>query len=111
AGTDFAGNVIPYGVGLSYFIVGQPQIPGQHVEGLAVAPVIEFVGWTVLSGKEFDAGENLVKDAAGDTIINAKFGLRINYGDHNSFPVSYGRALTGTVWYKDIVRVEYRYSF
>lgn len=51
-------------------------------------------------------GENLVKDAAGDTIVNAKFGLRINYGDHQSFAVSYGRALTGAVWYKDIIRVE-----
>ena len=31
--------------------------------------------------------------------------------DNHSFAVSYGRALTGAVWYKDIVRVEYRYAF
>jgi hypothetical protein len=110
-GTDFAGNVIRYGVGFGYFLIGEPQLPGRQVESAwAVAPVVEFVGWTVLSGKEFapDIGE---KDAAGDTIFNAKFGLRINYGDNHSFAVSYGRALTGAVWYKDIVRVEYRLSF
>jgi hypothetical protein len=111
-GTDFAGNVIRYGVGFSYFLVGEPQLPGRHVESaLSVAPVIEFVGWTVLSGREFDAGENLVKNAAGDTIVNAKFGLRLGYGDNHSFAVSYGRALTGAVWYKEIVRVEYRLAF
>jgi hypothetical protein len=111
-GTDFAGNVLRYGIGFSYFILGEPQLPGQHVETpLSIAPVIELVGWTVLSGKEFDAGENLVKDAAGDTIVNAKFGLRVGIGDNHSFAVSYGRALTGAVWYKDIVRVEYRLAF
>jgi hypothetical protein len=110
-GTDFAGNVIRYGVGFAYYVIGQPQLPGQHVESpLAVAPIIEFVGWTVLSGKEF-APDIGTKDAAGDTIVNAKFGLRVNYGDHQSFAVSYGRALTGAVWYKDIIRVEYRYAF
>jgi hypothetical protein len=105
------GNVIRYGVGLSYFIIGEPQLPGRPVQNpLGVAPVLEFVGWTVLSGKEF-APDIGTKDAAGDTIVNAKLGLRINYGDHQSFAVSYGRALTGAVWYKDIIRVEYRFIF
>jgi hypothetical protein len=110
-GTDFAGNVLRYGVGLSYFIIGEPQLPGRHSDQrLSLAPVIEFVGWTVLSGKEF-APDIGIKDAAGDTIVNAKFGLRLGYGDHHTFAVSYGRALTGTVWYKDIIRVEYRFAF
>ena len=110
-GTDFAGNVLRYGIGFAYFLIGEPQLPGHHSDQkLAVAPTLEFVGWTVLSGKEF-APDIGTKDAAGDTIVNAKFGLRINYGDHNSFAVSYGRALTGTVWYKDIIRVEYRLIF
>jgi hypothetical protein len=110
-GTDFAGNVIRYGVGLSYFVLGEPQLPGQHVESAwSVAPTLEFVGWTVLSGKE-SAPDIGVKDAAGDTIVNAKMGFRLGYGDNHSLAVSYGRALTGTVWYKDIIRVEYRLAF
>jgi hypothetical protein len=110
-GTDFAGNVLRYGVGFSYFVIGEPQLPGRQVDAqLSVAPVVEFVGWTVLSGKEF-APDIGTKNAAGDTIINAKFGLRLGYGDNHSFAVSYGRALTGAVWYKDIVRVEYRFAF
>jgi hypothetical protein len=105
------GNVLRYGVGVSYFIIGEPQLPGRPVQNpLGVAPVLEFVGWTVLSGKEF-APDIGTKDAAGDTIVNAKLGLRIGYGDHQSFAVSYGRALTGAVWYKDILRVEYRFVF
>jgi hypothetical protein len=105
------GNVIRYGVGVSYWVIGEPQLPGRPVERkLGVAPILEFVGWTVLSGKEF-APDIGTKDAAGDTIVNGKFGLRIDYGDHHSFAVSYGRALTGAVWYKDIIRVEYRYIF
>jgi len=110
-GTDFEGNVLRYGVGLSYFVLGEPQLPGRSVESnWALAPTLEFVGWTVLSGKESDQ-TGQVFDAAGDTIVNAKFGVRVNYGDHHSFAASYGRALTGAVWYKEIFRVEYRLAF
>jgi hypothetical protein len=109
---DFAGQVLRYGVGAGYLVYN-----GDHVR---VTPIGEFVGWTVLSGKEFapDIGE---KDAAGDTIVNAKIGARFNFGDaagdgrsflsRSDFYLGYGRALTGTVWYKDIIRVEYRLRF
>ncbi len=110
---DFAGNVLRYGIGFSYL-----AYCGQRVR---VIPIIETVGWTVLSGKEFSPDlPTLVKSASGDTIVNAKFGLRFNFGDtscggsflsHSDFYVGYGRALTGDVWYKDIVRVEYRVRF
>jgi hypothetical protein len=111
-GSDFAGNVIRYGVGVSYFLMGEPQLPGSQSNAgqLGVAPTLEFVGWTVLSGKEF-APDIGTKDAAGDTIVNAKMGIRLNFGANNSMAVSYGRALTGAVWYKDILRVEYRLAF
>jgi hypothetical protein len=46
----------------------------------------------------------------GDTIVNAKLGLRIGSGNAD-FYASYGRALTGDVWYKDIVRLEFRLGF
>jgi hypothetical protein len=33
------------------------------------------------------------------------------YYGNSSLYVGYGRALTGAVWYKDILRVEYRLMF
>jgi hypothetical protein len=106
-GSDFAGNVLRYGIGLSYKVFRREQI--------SITPVAEFVGWTVLSGKESTgltaAGDLLFKEAGGDTIINAKMGVRIGFGDHSDLYVGYGRALTGEVWYKDVVRVEFRYKF
>jgi hypothetical protein len=102
-GTDFAGNVLRYGVGLGYDVY--------RCQNLCVTPVAEFVGWTVLGGKEFLFPEGVTKDASGDTIVNVKLGGRVDFGEHSSFYVGYGRALTGTVWYKDILRVEYRLAF
>lgn len=103
-GTDFAGSLVRYGVGFSY---------GEHKEcGWWVTPVVEFVGWTVLHGKEQVEPPGIaVKDAAGDTIINGKFGVRAGSGEHLDFYVGYGRALTGAVWYKDLVRAEVRFKF
>ncbi len=105
-GTDFEGNVVRYGVSLSYLALQRQK--------LRVAPVLEFVGWTVLSGKEeVVASPQLwtVQDAAGDTIVNVKAGVRLKYGQRSDFYVGYGRALTGDFWYKDILRVEYRLAF
>lgn len=109
--SDFAGNVLRYGLGTSYVVC--------QWDGGYVAPVVETVGWTVLSGKEFspDGG---VQQAAGDTIVNAKFGLRIGLGQptvpglnstRSDIYIGYGRALTGEVWYKDMLRLEYRRFF
>jgi hypothetical protein len=100
-GTDFAGNVINYGVGASYDVYNK--------NCLRIAPVAEFVGWTVLGGKELTQF-NTIEDASGNTIVNGKFGVRFWYGN-STFYAGYGHALTGTVWYKDIVRVEYAVHF
>ncbi len=102
-GTDFAGNVLRYGVGLGYDIYQNSS--------LRVTPVVEFVGWTVLSGKELDVNTGATLSARGDTIVNVKGGVRTFFGQHSDVYVGYGRALTGDVWYKDIVRVEYRLTF
>jgi hypothetical protein len=107
--TDFAGNVLRYGASLSYLLYNAPSF--------RIVPVAECVGWTVLDGKELtDQG---VKSAGGDTIVNAKMGLRIGLGEVQQpgvlskvdLYVGYGRALTGAVWYKDMLRVELRYRF
>jgi hypothetical protein len=70
-----------------------------------------MVGWTVLNGKEFDENTGGIHDAAGDTIVNLKAGIRVAVGDHADCGFSYGRALTGDVWYKEIYRVEFRLTF
>ncbi len=120
--TNFAGNILNYGAGLTYNVVLT-----QH---LRVAPVNEFVGWTLLSGKELvpdptatTMGFNRVKDVAGQTIVNYKVGLRIGLGnysqagggsalnDRHSFYVGYGHALTGEHWYRDVLRLEYNFWF
>jgi hypothetical protein len=102
-GTDFAGNVTRYGVGLSYEIY--------NCRNIRIWPVIEIVGWTVLSGKESVPGPNPIADAAGDTIVNAKIGVRAYWGEHSDAYLGYGRALTDDVWYMNILRLEYRFLF
>lgn len=129
-GSDYAGDVIRYGIGLTYVLADTGKF--------RILPVVEVVGWSVLSGKETNpdlatptagggglgggGGGNpfaVVQSASGDTIVNAKFGVRFGFGrarDPGLFSgsdlyIGYGRALTGDVWYKDIVRIEYRMPF
>lgn len=108
--SDFTGNVLRYGLGTSV-------IAFENTQGY-IAPVVEAVGWTVLSGRELADGN--VLNARGTTIVNMKLGLRIGFGKdecdpcaapRNDFYIGYGRALTGAVWYKDMLRLEYRRFF
>lgn len=109
--SDFTGNLLRYGLGTSYVVA-------QGRWGY-IAPVAELVGWTVLSGKELNPDSLTAVSARGDTIVNAKFGVRVGFGapvpgssaTRSDLYVGYGRALTGEVWYKDLVRVEYRLFF
>jgi hypothetical protein len=122
--TDFGGNVLRYGAGLAYNMVLTDRV--------RIAPVNEFVGWTVLSGKQLNPGSadpNIIVpnsgqvSAAGETIVNYKIGLRVGFGQYNnpgggsglndrhSFYFGYGHALTGDHWYRDILRVEYNLWF
>jgi hypothetical protein len=115
----FAGNILNYGLGVSYVVADG---------AFRLAPVCELVGWTVLSGKETVVAPSgvppltlppgvdntsgfPVKSAAGDTIVNVKLGIRIRCGDCGDIYAGYGRALTGAFWYKNMFRVEYRYAF
>jgi len=107
--TNFAGPVARYGIGAGYDIY--------KCNGVRVTPVLELVGWTVLDGNEAVDDARVVADASGDTIINIKPGLRIGFGgddrqsERASFYIGYGRALTGEVWYKEVVRAEFRLAF
>jgi hypothetical protein len=115
-----AGNIFWYGLGLGYDVYQRGS--------LRVTPITEFVGWTVLSGYEsffvpnanFPAAPGLpvpvpddhgVIHADGQTIVNAKIGIRTYFGSGSDIYIGYGRSLTGDRWYKDIYRVEYRITF
>jgi hypothetical protein len=105
-GTDFAGEVLRYGVGGRYDIVKS--------DTCRVAPIIEFVGWEVLGGKQSglnDAGVPVTQSAAGTSILNLKVGCRFDWGDRAGLYVGYGRPLTGEAWYADLFRVEARWLY
>lgn len=119
-GARFSGNVLTYGVGLGYDVY--------RGCGLRITPVTEVIGWTVLNGMESFFGPvalpanpqagllpgaglpttHGIRDQAGDTIVNAKVGVRSYFGDHSDLYVGYGQSLTGERWYREIARVEYR---
>ena len=102
-GTDFSGNVLQYGGGIGYDIY--------RCRGWTVTPILETVGWTVLTGRQTDVTTTtLSSSSSGDTIVNVKPGVRIRK-DKQSLYAGYGRAITGDVWYQDIFRVEYRLDF
>jgi hypothetical protein len=97
----FAGRVFYYGIGPSFTVYDNG--------GTRVAPVVELVGWHVMSGNQTPA--DLANfDASGTNIVNLKIGARFVV-DRGSFYAGYGHALTDAAWYTDIIRFEYRYSF
>jgi hypothetical protein len=98
------GSLIRYGLGLHYDIYRDCD--------MKITPVIELVGWTFLSGaktsKTPDGTSTFVESARGDTIINAKLGVRFSLNSWSDLYAGWGRALTGETFYKDIYRVEFR---
>jgi hypothetical protein len=104
--SGYYSDVIRYGIGVSYDLLQRP--------GLVISPVTEVVGWTFLNGKEtvpFPDGNGVDISARGDTIVNIKLGARFKIPDCCDFYLGYGRALTGDVLYKDIIRAEVRFTF
>lgn len=120
-GTDFQGNILRTGGAMSYVLYNSCNF--------RVIPISEVVSWWVLGGQELAVanpgnpnGVNAVvavQDADGDTIVNAKIGVRLGFGQlvgpanlsRSEIYIGYGRALTGDVWYKDMFRVEAAWRF
>jgi hypothetical protein len=105
-GTNFAGQIIRYGTGVHYDLY--------RIGHCTFTPVAEFVGWTVLDGKETvvpPSGVPFVHDAGGETIFNTKLGLRVHFGQRADLYGGYGRPLTGDRWYENTARVEFRLLF
>jgi hypothetical protein len=104
---DFAGDVIRYGAGLHYDLI--------QTECWRIMPVVEVVGWTVLDGQSssLDTSTGLVEveEADGDTIVNAKVGVRTQFDDVGDVYAGYGVPLTGDVWYENTFRLEFRLFF
>jgi hypothetical protein len=99
-GLSYAGDILFYGVGPSYEVINTGRI--------SFAPVVELVGWHVFGGQQQAAGT--LGPAKGD-VVNLKLGARTTIDSRSSIYVGYGHALTDTVWYSHIVRVEYRRTF
>ena len=102
-------NVLSYGLGLGYDI----KQGCRCCNTARVTTVFEVVGWTVLEGLRstgIPADLGVLVDADGETIVNAKYGLRYTQGK-NSLYAGYGNALTGRIWYENVLRVEYTRNF
>lgn len=105
-GSDFAGDILRYGIGVSW---GK-----RKYSGLWYMPVLEGIGWTVLSGKTMvatSADNFTIQDAAGQTTVNAYLGLRWGYGANLDFYAGYGHSFTGHYWQRDLFRFEIRYVY
>ena len=133
-GGSNAGNIAIYGAGLGYNLFAQASQP-ERLGGryLQITPLAEFVGWTVLNGFETigspidadvvpntairpDNGKPAskhhgVQNASGKTIVNAKLGFRTHFSPQDSVYIGWGHALTGSRWYQDFARIEYRRLF
>lgn len=102
-GTDFAGEIVRYGIGLHYDLFKTSRC--------TFTPVAEFVGWTLLDGKETvvpPSGVAFIHDAGGETILNAKLGMFVKFGDRADVYAGYGRPLTGDRWYENTFRLQFR---
>jgi hypothetical protein len=95
----FAGKVLYYGIGPSFELY--------RGDDLRFAPVVELVGWHVVDGFQ----TSTLSDIDGINILNLKIGGRFEFRNRSSVYLGYGRALTDDVWYDDLFRVEYRYTF
>jgi hypothetical protein len=71
-------------------------------------------GWRVLGGFQTLPGGPVMgagSEVSGTNIVNIKVGARTSIGSHNSFYIGFGQAVTHDMWYKHLVRLEYRYAF
>jgi len=112
---NFAADVVNYGVGISYGLRPQARV--------RITPVLELVGWKVTGGLASiiaagPGGQPVVyvvppntAPAFGSNIVNLKGGWRTSWGEHNSVYAGVGFQLSHAGWYREILRLEYRYAF
>ena len=98
----YAGNIFSYGFALSYGLSGMDA-------PVRVTPVVEFMGWNVMSGSATTTTG--IADASGTNIFNIKAGVRLAFRTTDSIYTGYGHQLTNAGWYNDMLRLEYRHAF
>jgi hypothetical protein len=104
----FAADVLEYGLGAGYRFTPGPA--------MQITPLIELVSWHVFGGFYTSptaavAGTLPELSAAGTDIANVKIGSRISFQEHQSLYLGFGEVMTNARWYKEILRIEYRYVF
>jgi hypothetical protein len=99
----FSGRVLYYGVGTSYDVFSSDTV--------RVAPVVELVGWRVMSGFMTVCEGTVCFAEADGNIVNLKIGARFVLQGLSSIYVGYGKGLTDRTWYEDIFRLEFRRYF
>ena len=95
---NFSGDILTWGIGPSFEVY--------RTDRLSVAPVVELMGWRVLSG--FQTCADCDAEASGTNIVNLKLGARATVRDRHSFYGGIGWGLTDDVWYSGLFRLEYR---
>ncbi len=104
-GSDFAGDVLRYGVG-SAFDLGYGRREREKITAVG-----EVVAWSILDGAMLNANDPTPPiQSATDTIVNFNVGLRYALNE-NSFAGTWGHAMTDDVWFEEIFRLEYRRAF
>ena len=110
---DYAGDILRYGIGFGYDF--------ELNSGTLVTPVVEVVTWSVLGGLALSSRDGTpigvrtpgygYREADGENITNLKFGLRFGFPSKRSMYIGYGTAVSGDIWYDDVVRFEFRSDF
>jgi hypothetical protein len=106
SGSDFGGQLVDYGIGLSFL--------ERSYTDFWFSPVIELEGWTMLNGKEmvvFPDGGTAIRGTSGETICNVDAGVRFGFGDNGDIYVGGGHSLTGDAWQHYLWRIEFRVRF
>ncbi|TWT89500.1 hypothetical protein [Neorhodopirellula pilleata] len=103
---DQDANIMRFGVGLGVDFWSNQD----RSQPITVTGITELVTWTVLQGVNSPLDGSQLEDAAGDTIVNGKYGLRIS-GRENSLYVGYGHNWTSDRWYSDLFRLEWQHNF
>lgn len=101
---DFAGNILRYGTGVSHVLWESCDKP------IAIIPTLEFVGWTVLDGRQTNPG-GIVSSIDGMWIVNIQPGIRTALGKHFDIGLSGAWNLTNDHWYNGLGRLDLRWVF
>jgi hypothetical protein len=102
------GQVLRYGLGWSHVLYEN--------DAFAILDTVEFVGWTILDGQQFDFATGRPRDIDATGLFNIFPGLRFvkdSGGDLGTCELG----LTGTIgmgqssWYDSLIRIEMRWVY